>query len=187
MVFLADLDAGRVLDYDRPAVQAKLGAVVELGAADAEKRIVIEIYAGLVCAAEGHSLAKRCYVLPVGFECLGYTIVAGNQVADTPEAGVVGHILANFRACRAIKYFDQPAWERTAGAIIVFVAADAQKLLVAEVLVGDVGAVELHRIGYHFDGKIPGPGLLGQGVVSGLQIAELVLAIRAGELAHIVS
>ena len=66
-------------------------------------------------------------------------------------------------------------------------AADAQKLLVAEVLFGDVGAVEPHRIGYNFNGKIPGPYLLSQSMVTRLQIAELVLAVRAGELADIVS
>ena len=79
----ADLDAGRVLDDYRPAVQALFGAVVELGAAEAEKRIVIEVYAGTVIAAQDHSLGERCNVLPEGFEVLSYSVGSGKQVADT--------------------------------------------------------------------------------------------------------
>ena len=39
--------------------------------------------------------------------------------------------------------------------MVDLLAADAQKLLVGEILVGDISAVKTHRIGDDADGSIP--------------------------------
>ena len=84
----------------------------------------------------------------------------------------------------AIAKGDGPAGDAFAGLMVDLPALDAGQKGVGEVLVGDIAAVKSHRIGDDADGSISWPGLLRNCIVARPQIAELVLAVRSGELAH---
>ena len=175
----ADLDAGRVLDDYRPAVQALFGAVVEFGAAQAEKWIVIEVYPGQVLAAKGNSPGEGCDVLPPGLELLSYSIGSGKQVADAPLAATYCGVPPDLDAGRVLDDY-RPAVQALFGAVVEFGAAQAEKWIVIEVHAGPVIAAEGHSLGERCDVLPDGFELLSYSVGSGKQVADTPLAAAYG-------
>ena len=102
------------------------------------------------------------YIYEIRPEGLGYAVVARHKAADLPSTAIDCPILADYKAGAGISDDHVPVTETIAGAIVDFFAADAQKLLVGEVLVGEIDAVEVQRIRDDRDGRIARTVLLGQ-------------------------
>ena len=133
--------SGVVYD-DGPAIQTLAGAIIYLPASQSAQLHIDEVDIDLVLTVQGYILSEIGYVLIAALEDLAHLILSRHKAADLPYTASDCSVPANLKAGAGVFHNYIPATETISCAGIDFFAAYAQKLLVGEVLIGSVLAVQ---------------------------------------------